>query len=87
MREWKPLAEQGDAKAQARIGFMYSNGQGVPQDYVVAHLWSSLAVAQGKKIVAKNRDIFAEGMNPANIPLAERPGRECPARDYKNCGQ
>ncbi len=32
-REWRPLAEQGKTRAQTKIGFMYYDGQGVPQDY------------------------------------------------------
>ena len=30
LREWKPLAEQGDADAQYNLGLMYANGHGVP---------------------------------------------------------
>ncbi len=32
----KPLAEQGDADAQHKVGWMYSNAKGVPQDYAEA---------------------------------------------------
>ena len=32
LREWKPLAEQGDSAAQRNLGLMYDNGQGVPQN-------------------------------------------------------
>ena len=32
LREWTPLAEQGDATAQFNLGVMYDNGEGVPQD-------------------------------------------------------
>ena len=32
LKEWKPLAEGGDMKAQYNIGVMYENGLGVPQD-------------------------------------------------------
>ena len=31
-----PLAWQGDAKAQGMVGYLYENGKGVPQDFVVA---------------------------------------------------
>jgi TPR repeat protein len=31
LREWKPLAEQGDAVAQFNLGLMYANGDGDPQ--------------------------------------------------------
>ncbi len=32
LKEWRPLAEQGNEAAQANLGFMYAKGQGVPQD-------------------------------------------------------
>jgi uncharacterized protein len=31
-----PLAQQGNADAQAMLGEMYGNGEGVPQDYAEA---------------------------------------------------
>ncbi|MEE8226144.1 MAG: hypothetical protein V3R30_04955 [Kiloniellales bacterium] len=36
LEEWRPLAEQGLAEAQADLAVMYLNGQGVPQDYARA---------------------------------------------------
>ena len=30
LREWTPLAEQGNARAQTNLGWMYENGNGVP---------------------------------------------------------
>ena len=38
-RQWKPLAEQGYAKAQYNLGVMYDNGQGVAQDDKTAVKW------------------------------------------------
>jgi uncharacterized protein len=32
LRILRPLAEQGEAEAQGKLGFMYANGQGLPQD-------------------------------------------------------
>ena len=32
LKEWKPLAEQGDANAQFGLGVMYEYGDGVPED-------------------------------------------------------
>lgn len=40
-------AEQGDARAQANLGYMYSHGQGVLQDYVEAVRWYRKAADQG----------------------------------------
>jgi TPR repeat protein len=34
-----PLAEQGNAKAQTYVGFMYASGRGLPQDYIAAARW------------------------------------------------
>ncbi len=36
LREWRPLAEQGDSDAQFNLGLMYYNGQGVAQNYAKA---------------------------------------------------
>ena len=42
-----PLAQRGDAHAQAVLGFMYANGRGVPQSYDVAIDWYLKSAAQG----------------------------------------
>ena len=47
LREWKPLAEQGIADAQFKLGLMYSLGRSVPQDYKTAVKWYRLAAEQG----------------------------------------
>jgi TPR repeat protein len=47
LREWTPLAEQGDAVAQFNLGVMYNQGQGVPQDNKTAVKWYKLAAEQG----------------------------------------
>jgi uncharacterized protein len=48
LRLWRPLAEQGDAKAQTLLGAMYyEGGQGVPQDYAAALNWFRKAANQG----------------------------------------
>ena len=47
LQEWKPLAEQGDAKAQFMLGLMYSKGHGVIKDYAEAVKWYRLSAEQG----------------------------------------
>ena len=47
LREWTPLAEQGDAYAQFNLGLMYYKGQIVPQDYEIAVKWYILSAEQG----------------------------------------
>ncbi len=47
IKEFRPLAEQGDALAQYGLGVMYEVGKGVPQDYAEAVKWFRKAAAQG----------------------------------------
>ena len=47
LREWKPLAKQGNALAQFSLGLMYDNGESVPQNYKTAVKWYKLAAEQG----------------------------------------
>jgi TPR repeat protein len=46
-RKLRPLAERGQAEAQALLGYMYEHGSGVPQDQVMAAHWYSSAAEQG----------------------------------------
>ena len=49
LREWEPLAKQGDADAQYNLGLMYANGEGVLQDNLYAHMWWNIAASQGNE--------------------------------------
>ncbi|MDR3474755.1 MAG: tetratricopeptide repeat protein [Devosia sp.] len=44
---WRPLADQGNANAQAALGALYELGNGVPQDYMEAVRWYREAADQG----------------------------------------
>ena len=44
---WRQAADKGDARAQANLGFLYHEGQGVPQDDAEALKWYRLAAGQG----------------------------------------
>ncbi len=81
VRELRPLAEQGIAKAQYNLGFMYANGRGVSQDHVQAHMWFDLAVSrfppgEFRDIAVKSRDSVAKWMTPAQISEAQKLARE-----------
>ena len=47
LQEWRPLAEQGNAQAQVKLGVMYDYGNGVPRDSTEAVNWVRLAAEQG----------------------------------------
>jgi TPR repeat protein len=42
-----PRAQLGNAAAQSYLGYMYSTGRGVPQNYVAGAYWYHRAAAQG----------------------------------------
>ena len=85
----KPLAEQGDVPAQAWLGTLYSEGAGVPRDYVRAYMWKNIAAAstpgKNKAVYTKTRDDIAKKMTPAQIKRAEEMTHKCQASKFKQC--
>jgi hypothetical protein len=75
-KEVRQDAEQGDALWQCLLGIKYETGTGVPQDYVLAHMWFNLAAAQGDDDALKHRDRMASLMTPDQIAEAQRLARE-----------
>jgi TPR repeat protein len=59
LRLLRPLADQGDAGAQNGLGNMYTNGQGVPQDYAQAAFWYRKAARQSYAVAQYTREIAA----------------------------
>lgn len=74
--ELQPLAEKGDASAQGSLGTAYAKGEGVPQDYVLAHMWFNLAAALGNEAARESRDAVAKVMTPDQIAEAQRLARQ-----------
>lgn len=54
LKEFRPLAEQGEASAQGSLGVMYAKGQGIPQDYKEAVKWYRRAAEQGDATAQNN---------------------------------
>jgi hypothetical protein len=77
---WIPLAEKGHAGAQSNLGTMYHFGQGVPPDYVSAHMWFTFSAAQGYENAQEKRDFVAKRMTPDQIAEAQRMAREWMAK-------
>jgi TPR repeat protein len=48
-----------NAEAQYGLGLLYASGQGVPQDYVFAHMWFNLSAARGHQLAIYSRDYMA----------------------------
>lgn len=69
LREWQPLAEQGDARAQFYFGLLYENGDGVPLDYTKARQWYEKAALQGDakaQLYLGLQSSFGQGV-PTNV--------------------
>ena len=65
--ELRALAEQGDAEGQLHIGYRYSVGQGVSQDYTEAVRWYRLAADQGNATAQYNLGVRYD--NGEGVPL------------------
>ena len=62
LKEWRPLAEQGNAYAQFNLGFMHGNGEGVAQDDAEAVEWYRRAAEQGLVVAQHNLGLmYAKG--------------------------
>ena len=93
LKEWRPLAEQGNAVAQYSLGVMYDNGQGVPQDFKEAVRWYRLAADQGHAGAQNNLGaMFGQAHGVPHLPvlqhalynLARAQGNEVAADNLKN---
>ena len=75
----------GDAYAHVKLGVMYYNGWGVPQDFITAHMWYSLAASKGNDLAAEDRDIIPSIMFPAEIERAQARAAQCLASKCQDC--
>ena len=80
VRWYRLAAEQGFASAQSNLGVMYDHGQGVPKDYVLAHMWMNLAAAKGVKEAVEGRDLLEKSMTLDELAEAQRLAREWQAK-------
>ena len=71
VREWRPLAERGDADAQYALGVMYHYGAGASQDYAEAARWYRLAAAQGDANAQFNLGVMYYKGEGVAVDLAE----------------
>jgi len=70
----KPEAEKGGAVAQFILGFMYDEGQGIPQDYAEAAKWYRRAAKQGNKAAQHNLGLMDHAETAKWYRRAAEPG-------------
>ena len=85
IRLFRPLAEQGNAKAQRVLGLMYRRGEGVARSSVRAFIWFSRAAARGDATAkAELRDV-SQTMTPEELAQAREMAQACEASNYRSC--
>ncbi|MDT8383169.1 MAG: SPOR domain-containing protein [Gammaproteobacteria bacterium] len=81
---WQPLADEGYAKAQAALAWMYHTGNGVPKNVGIAFTWYLKAAKQGHAIAQNNlAAMYEDGLGTAvNYKAAARWYRESADAGY-----
>jgi uncharacterized protein len=86
---YRLAAEQGDAYAHVGLGFMYLEGRGVVQDYMLAYIWFNLAAVSLSgdelKVATSMRERVSKYMTSAQIEQAQELARKCQESNFKNC--
>jgi uncharacterized protein len=74
IKEWRPLAINGDADAQFNLGQAYKLGRGVPVDFKLAEGWYRKAAEQGHFQAEDNLGLilFQNGDRPKAMPYIEK---------------
>jgi TPR repeat protein len=85
IRLFRPLAEQGNAKAQNILGVMFHRGQGVPRNAARAHMWFSFAAARGDANAKSELREVSRTMTREEISQAEAMAQTCEASNYREC--
>jgi TPR repeat protein len=70
VKEWRALADRGDADAQFNMGQAYRLGRGVPADLKIAQSWFEKAAAQGHQEAQANAGLllFQNGNRTGALP-------------------
>jgi len=85
IRMFRPLAQQGNARAQAVIGAMYRKGQGVAKSSAHAFMWLSMASARGDAAAKSELADVARSMSPEEVARAREMMQACETSNYRSC--
>jgi TPR repeat protein len=64
---------------------MYENGEGVPEDFVMAHVWYSLAAANGYKPANESMVLIKGKLSREQLDEAQKIQSGCLKSNYKDC--
>jgi hypothetical protein len=85
MKLFRPLAREGNAKAQAAIGTMYRRGKGVAKSSAHAFMWLSIAAARGDGSARAEMAEMSRTMSAKELAQAREMMRSCEASNYRDC--
>ena len=85
MQLFRPLAQQGNAKAQNVLGTMYRRGQGVARNSVRAFVWFSRAAARGDATATAELREVSQTMTAEELSQAREMAQACEASNYRQC--
>jgi TPR repeat protein len=85
IRLFRPLAEQGNARAQHLIGVMYHKGEGVARNPVRALAWFSMAAAHGDSDAKAKLHEVSKTMTPEELSQAREMVQACESSNYRDC--
>jgi TPR repeat protein len=85
IRLFRPLAKQGNAKAQHLIGVMYHKGEGVVRNKVRAFAWFSMAAAHGDGEARAKLRAVSKTMTAVELSQAREMAQACEASNYRSC--
>jgi hypothetical protein len=82
IKEWRPLADRGDADAQFNMGQAYRLGRGVPVDLKIAQSWFEKSAAQGHEEAQANAGLllFQNGNRNGALPWLRKAAERGDAR-------
>jgi TPR repeat protein len=75
LREWRPLAEKGHAKAQFNLAMLHAEGHGVPHNDVLGYMWFELSFAHGYKRAKLGIAAVSKVLTAAEIAEAKKLAR------------
>ena len=75
-RWYRKAAEQGSTWFQYELGEMYADGDGVPENYIQAYAWFSIAAANGWSSSKNEKARLTRKMTSAEISEAQKLSRE-----------
>ncbi len=73
---YRKAAVLGYPLAQNSLGRLYEMGRGVPQDYLLAHVWYTIAAINGDDNAVANRDASAKHLTKAEILKSQALARQ-----------